>query len=98
MSAGAAATKGKGEKVEKAPSPFAILSPIDVTPEQREALGLGEDARVYVRRGDQTSKTSKGAIAQAVGANGAGTYIAVPARSFVERSAAPVGQPRIKWS
>jgi hypothetical protein len=99
------------EKTAKAPSPFAILSPVNVdalneaigslTDEQRDAIVTalgGADAKLYVRREDQTSKTSKGAIALAIGSHGGGTYVAVPARSFVERTAAPVAAPRVKWS
>lgn len=94
--------KPAAEKAEKNPSPFTVLRP--VAPERIVAEPVAEGAEptepkpLYEVVGEFTSKTSKGAIALAIGEHGGGKYVAVPKRSFVERGAEPVGAPRLKWS
>lgn len=76
------------EKKNVDPKPFVVLSPVD-----------GEED-TFKRVGTYKTKTSKQAIAHAVGEHGDGEYIAVPERSFKAKKvtlAAPAA-PRIKWS
>lgn len=99
-------TQGEqGEKAQKAPGPFAVLSPVNgdaiaaLTDEQRTALGVDENgAGLFRLVGEYVGKTSKQAIGQAVAAHGGGTYVAIPKRSFTPRSVESVGVPRLKWS
>lgn len=84
------------DKATKEPGPFVILRPLDAdrvsTPEGTDALPAFEVVGEYV------GKTSKQAIGQAVAANGGGTYVAIPKRSFALRAVESVGVPRLKWS
>ena len=94
----------KADKPEKVASPFTVLRPVDpesVTrngsaPDDADAPAA-EPLKLYEVVGEYTSKTSKGAIALAIGEHGGGTYVAVPKRSFVERAAEPVAAPRLNW-
>lgn len=95
----------KTDKTPKAPSPFTVLRPYTLPENVTLAVnGEGEGdtpalpSNLFEQVGVYTAKTSKGAIALAIGEHGGGDYIAVPQRSFVVRSAQPVAAPRLKWS
>ena len=85
----------KGTKEPKQPSPFAVLRPIDDPAPVEEGA---EPRALFEQVGTYTAKTSKQAIALAIGEHGSGTYVAVPSRSFVARKAEAVAAPRVKWS
>lgn len=93
------------DKTPKAPSPFTVLRPFKLddgvtlnAPEGSENGAPSLPTDLFEQVGVYTAKTSKGAIALAIGEHGGGDYIAVPQRSFVVRSAQPVAAPRLKWS